>query len=151
MKYVRLALLSSLLLFFNSIALAGNWNKSKNHEPIPGELAAKSGNCVSSDFECLSIGNFSVRFTGSTHETQIPGLSFFASRSNSFRCPNGYQLEQDAGFIIDGLHVSTCQHRSKEIIASDFRSPSRVKFFRGEKCPSPYQGVMFTSSVVGCL
>ena len=132
-------------------AFASNWNKAKNSEPIPGELAAKSGSCESSDLECLSIGNFSLRFPGVAHQTQIPGLSFFASRSKSFRCPEGYQLEQDAGFIIDGLHVSTCQHRSTEKIKNDFRSPARIKFFRGEECPSPYDGVMFTSSIVGCL
>ena len=51
MRYVKIVLVSFLLFFFNSIAIAGNWNKAKNSEPIPGELAAKSGSCGSSDLE----------------------------------------------------------------------------------------------------
>jgi hypothetical protein len=151
MRYFKLAIISLMLFLASEVSIAGNWNKTKNSNPISGELAAKSGKCKSSDLECLSIDNFSVRFPGSKHQKQIPSLSFFANRSKSSSCPEGYELEKGAGFVIDGLHVSTCQNRSIDRISSDFRSPSRVKFFRGDKCPSPYEGVMFTSSIVGCL
>ena len=136
-------------------ALAGNWNKSKNSSTneagIPGELAAQKGNCRSSDIECLNIGDYKVRFSGELHKDVPNVLSFFAMKTKSFSCPQGYRLKKETGMMIDNMYISTCENGSASSIIEDTRKPSRLKFFRGETCPSPYGGVLSTQVIVGCL
>ena len=137
-------------------ALAGNWNKSKknnvtNEAGIPGELAAQKGNCRSSDVECLNIGDYKVRFSGKLHKDVPNVLSFFAGRNKSFSCPQGYRLKKEAGMVIDNLYISTCENGSASSIAADIRKPTRLKFFKGKYCPSPYGGMLYTQAIVGCL
>jgi len=116
-----------------------------NYGDCKKALYASEGNCNSQSIECLVINDFEINVTNKYLENN-QHINLFFSDDEKFRCPLGYSIGQEAGFVLEGEgSVSVCTTNDYDIINRYEADASRLSLFSGNNCP-PNSKHLFSSS-----
>ncbi|MDC3314394.1 caspase family protein [Alphaproteobacteria bacterium] len=116
-----------------------------NYGDCKKALYASEGNCNSQSTECLVINDFEINVTNK-YLVNNQHINLFFSDDEKFRCPFGYSIGQEAGFVLEGEgSVSVCTTDDYDIINRYEADASRLSLFSGNNCP-PNSKHLFSSS-----